>query len=48
MLIPATVKAASEANTAKLAGLTKATVKAEITADVAAEGRSCRRTSCNS
>lgn len=33
----ATVKAASEANTAKLAGLTKATVKAEITADVAAE-----------
>lgn len=33
----ATVKAASEANTAKLAGLTKTTVKAEITADVAAE-----------
>lgn len=33
----ATVKAASEANTAKLAGLTKATVKEEITADVAAE-----------
>lgn len=33
----ATVKAASEANTAKLAGLTKATVKAEITAEVAAE-----------
>lgn len=33
----ATVKAASEANTTKLAGLTKATVKAEITADVAAE-----------
>lgn len=33
----ATVKAASEANTAKLAGLTKDTVKAEITADVAAE-----------
>lgn len=33
----ATVKAASEANTAKFAGLTKATVKAEITADVAAE-----------
>lgn len=33
----ATVKAASEANTAKLAGLTKATVKAEITADVASE-----------
>jgi hypothetical protein len=31
------VKAASEANTAKLAGLTKATVKAEITAEVAAE-----------
>lgn len=33
----ATVKKASEDNTAKLAGLTKATVKAEITADVAAE-----------
>ena len=33
----ATVKAASEANTAKLAGLTKTTVKAEITADIAAE-----------
>lgn len=33
----ATVKAASEANTAKLAGLTKATVKAEITDAVAAE-----------
>lgn len=33
----AAVKAASEANTAKLAGLTKTTVKAEITADIAAE-----------
>lgn len=33
----ATVKAASEANTAKLAGLTKDTVKAEITADIAVE-----------
>lgn len=33
----ATVKAASEANAAKLAGLTKETVKAEITADITAE-----------